>query len=325
VVDVGDALFANPAGATHGDGELNKAATIMQAHGLIGMDAMGVGEAELAVGPERLTALARQAGLTLLCANLTDRRGRRPFAERKLVDAGGTRVGLFAVLELPATPPEVSAPLQAAGLRTTDAVAAARAQVKALRGAGAEIVLMLAHTGMPRAKEIATQVPGIHVALVGHSSFRTSTPERAGQTYLVEPGRRGQELGHVELRLGADWSPAAELADDSQRHALFDEASAEAERVRKALAANPSPELVRGRILPQAERVRQLADRLASTKPPAAPHSIVARLIELNEGWANQPAVHGLIQSQRASWSGGPAGGPQLRVVPPAKIRLPAR
>lgn len=333
VVDVGDALLANPAAAAHGEGELNKAATIMQAHGLIGMDAMAVGEAELAIGPARLASLARQASLTLLCANLADARGRRPFAERKLVEAGGTRVGLFAVLELPQTPPEISAPLRAAKLHSTDAVAAARAQVQALRAAGAELVVMLAHTGMPRAKEIATQVPGIHVALVAHSAFRTSTPERVGQTYLVEPGRRGQELGQVELRLGDGWSATTELADDSPRHALYDEASAEAERVRKGLAASPGPEVVRGRILPQAERVRQLAERLAAAKPPAAPHTLIARLIELDESWADQPAVRGLILSQRASWSAGgppvPIAGPlragSVRAVPTSKLRLPVR
>jgi hypothetical protein len=69
---------------------------------------------------------------------------------------------------------------------------------------------------------------------------------------------------------------------------------------------------------------------MANAKPPAAPHSLIARLIELDGSWADQPAVRGLLQSQRASWSaGGPAVPPgpmrALRVVPPSKIRLPVR
>jgi 2',3'-cyclic-nucleotide 2'-phosphodiesterase (5'-nucleotidase family) len=273
----------------------------MQVQGTIGLDAMAIGDAELAIGPAPLTAMAARAGLRLLCANLVDARGRRPFAENMIVDARGVKVGLFALYETPAVPPDASRLLKQAKLRATDAVAAATAQVKALRAQGAEVIVMLAHVGMPRAKEIAQAVSGIHVGIVAHSGFRTTEPEHVGTTALVEPGRRGQELGHLELRLGQGWTAQAELVDDSHRHVLFLEASAEVGRVRKGLAAATN-ESLRQRVVYQAERVRLLARQLEGQRPPQAKHSMIGRLIELDETYPNQPAVQALVSSTRASW-----------------------
>jgi 2',3'-cyclic-nucleotide 2'-phosphodiesterase (5'-nucleotidase family) len=309
-------LLGNPAQPTPpAAGDLNKATTIMQAHGAIGLDAMAIGEAELAIGVAPLAALASRAGLRLLCANLVDARGQRPFAENLLVDARGVKVGLFALFEASTTAPDVVRRLKQARLRATDAVAAATAQVKALRAQGAEVIVMLAHVGMPRAKEIAQAVRGIHVGIVAHSGFRTSEPERVGKVILVEPGRRGQELGHLELRLGEGWTVQEQLVDDSRRHVLYLEASAEAGRVRKGLATASNVAL-RQRIVYQAERARHLARQLEEQRPPQAKHTVIARLIELDEAFPNQPTVQALLSSTRATWFVGtpPVPSPPRRV-----------
>lgn len=317
VLDGGDALLASPS-LKPAPGDLNKAETIMRGMGLMGLDAMAVGVAEVAVGLDRLSKAARENSLTLLCANLvTPRRGL--CGPRRLVETGGVKVGVFAVTEPEATDKPAAAILKQARVRLTDSVAAAREQVKALGAEGAEVVVMLAHTGMPRATEIARAVPGIHLAVVARTGMQLSTPRKEGGTYLVEPGRRGMSVGHVELRLGPGWGAGASLADDSPRHELYDEIQTDVAWLReryKDLTVATLPDAQKD---PRYLRLKALAQRLAGQKPPAARHTLISSLIELDRKVPDHPAVAGLVAADRASWQV-PAPG----IVRAHPVKLPA-
>jgi 2',3'-cyclic-nucleotide 2'-phosphodiesterase (5'-nucleotidase family) len=309
IVDSGDALLAGlPRGGEANKGQINQAETMLRGQGLIGLDAMAVGEVDLAVGIRRLRRLARQTSQTLLCANLVAG-GRAPFPPRKLVTTGGVKVGLTAVLEPPEHDVRAKEALRRARLTLKDPVAAARAQVRALRADGAELVVLLAHVGIERAKALAREVEGVHLVVVGHSGHRLATPAREGKTLLVESGRRGQSLGHVQLRLGAGWTPDGALEDDSQRHVLYDEVTKEIERMAKSRpSTDQDPRLV---------RARSLAERLQKLRPPAARHTLVARLVFLDETVPDDPALKGLVDAERPSWR---VSRPNRR--PPGRIRM---
>lgn len=301
MVDSGDALLGPPAlTGEPSAADRDKAVTIMRAQGLMGLDAMSPGEAELLLGTKQLLDEARHAAVPLLCANLVDAQGRRPFEERRLVTAGGVRVGLFGLYE---PPPEREAAQRVARvgrLRTLDAVTAARTEVRALQDAGAEVIVMLAHLGMTRATEVAKAVPGIHLGLVSHTGWRTSEPQLAGSTLLFEPGRRGQVLGHLEIRLGQSWRAAEMLVDDSRRFVLYNDARSESDRLRRELAAAPN-EAARERIVSRAERVRSVAKDLQSLSPPTAQHTLIATLIELDPSVPEHAGVLSLVRSARAA------------------------
>lgn len=315
IVDAGDALLANPL-LPPTEGDLNKAETILRGQGVVGVDAMGVGEAEVAVGTKRLTELARQTGQTLLCANLVQR-GRRPFGQRKLVETGGVKLGVFAVLEPFKTETKALELLRKAGVRTTDTEAAARTQVEALRREGAELIVMLAHVGMVRARELARNVKGIHVVVVGHTGHQYSVPVREGETVLVEAGRRGQQLGHLQVRLGPGWTADQQLTDDSERQSLYHDAQQEIERLRQQHQRVPIPAAD-----PRLQRIRGLAGRLKATRPPAAKHTLVNALVLLDNTQRDHPGILRLVESSRASWSKGARKGPtgRFRALP---IRAP--
>jgi 2',3'-cyclic-nucleotide 2'-phosphodiesterase (5'-nucleotidase family) len=311
IVDSGDALLAGlPRGGKPQKGDLNKAETILRGQGLIGLDAMALGEVDLAVGIRRLRKLGRQTSQTLLCANLVDGRGRAPFPPRKLVTTGEVKVGLTAVLEPPARDVRAKKSLRNARLTIKDPVAAARAQVKALRAAGAELLVLMAHVGMERAKVLAREVEGVHLIVVGHSGHRLATPSREGKTLLVESGRRGQSLGHVQLRLGPGWTADGSLEDDSRRHVLYDEVTKEIEKMAKARpSTDQDPRLI---------RARALADRLQKLQPPPSKHTLIARLVFLDETVPDDPALKGLVDAARPSWRVAPP--PNRR--PRGKIRM---
>ena len=68
--------------------------------GKLGLSAFTPGENDLQIGPARLKALAAQAGLPVISANLLDGRGKPFFAAHRMVTAGGVRIGLFGVTTL---------------------------------------------------------------------------------------------------------------------------------------------------------------------------------------------------------------------------------
>jgi len=296
IVDAGDALLARLIPPPT-QGDLNKAEAMMRAHGLIGLDAMAVGEAELGVGLPRLRLLQRQTSQTLLCANLVTTAGKPVFEAGKLLETGGVKVGLAAVLELPLTEKPSADLLRRSRLKLADPVAAARAQVAALKARGAELMLLLAHVGMDRARDLARQVKGIHLVLVAHSGQLYSLPIRAGETYLVEPGRRGQDVGHVQFRLGPDWAADQVLTDDSPRHVLYTEAAQELAQIARQPSRRPASEQD-----PRLLRARSLAQRLQTTPAPSGKHFIVARLVTLDDAFTDNAAVKGLMNASRASW-----------------------
>lgn len=324
VLDAGDALLPGPASDREPSPlDRARAETMMQGYGMLGLDALALGEAELALGVTELARLARQASVTLLAANLESGRGAPPFQGRRsleLASGGGTiRVGVFGLLELPAAEPPLPARLR---LKLSDPIASARAQVKALRAEGAELIVMLGHLGMPRAREVARAVAGIHLGIVAHSGYRTPEPERVPETgtLLIESGRRGQSLGRVEVRLGEGWDAQASLVDDSRRFVLALEAQAEIERVRKGLPAATS-EVQRRRIQPSLERARLLAKQLAVVKPPAGSHTVISTLYELDETAAENAAMRAFVQGARAHWPAPSPVSPQLHVIRPARLR----
>jgi len=325
IVDAGDALFMNPPSATaRTPSERAKAGDILQAYGLLGVNALAVGEAEIAFGVSALVQRAREANLALLCANCLDGKGRHPFVERTLVEAGGVKVGMLAILEIPETDRGAAgAILTDAGLRTSDALAAANDQAKRLLAEGAEVIVMLAHVGFPRARELAKGLHGVHVMLVGHSGSRTLEPELVNGVFLLEPGRRGQELGHLELRLGDGWTAAGALVDDSKRHTLYREAAAEVAQIRKDLPRASARE-VRERLLHQAERARLIARQLREAKPPQARHSLIGRLVELDETAPSQAAMQGFVASRKEVWAAAIVSD-QRREFPPGVPRAPGK
>ena len=68
---------------------------------------------------------------------------------------------------------------------------------------------------------------------------------------------------------------------------------------------------------PRLVRARSLAERLQKLRPPAARHTLVARLVFLDETVPDDPALKGLVDAERPSWR---VSRPNRR--PPGRIRM---
>lgn len=193
MLDAGDYLF--PSTAEPGEAELARAELLLEAAADFGTAAVNVGDRDLANGVEWLVKEAKQKKAPLVSANLTRADGSRPFEAHRLVEAGEARVGILG-LWLPASgaPPE--------GLVAADPVATARTEAAALRKAGADLVVVLAHGTRVDALKVAA-VEGVDLVIPAHEK-RTWTPERpvAEGGWLVGAGYEGRSILHFDLTVG---------------------------------------------------------------------------------------------------------------------------
>ena len=166
----------------------------LRAYRRLGVDAITVGERDLALGVSRWRALCAEAKVTVVAANLAADDGQLLFPASTLVQAGQVKVGVFGVLEL--DPSAATAP---AGMKVTDAAAAARAAVQSLRAQGARVIVGLFHLpgGLARARQIVAAAGGVDLVVLGHAG--PSAPPG-----LVRAGDRGVDVGQVDVRLAGD-------------------------------------------------------------------------------------------------------------------------
>jgi len=164
----------------------------------MGVDAITVGERELALGAAVWRAACDEAKVPVVAANVVDGNGRSLFPPTTMVRAGPIAVGVFGVLDLTGErwtrPPNVT---------ITDAAAAARAAVSALRAQGARVIVGLFHVagGLGRARAIADAAAGVDVVVLGHEG--PSAPPR-----FVRAGVRGVDVGRLDLRVAGRGAPS---------------------------------------------------------------------------------------------------------------------
>jgi 2',3'-cyclic-nucleotide 2'-phosphodiesterase (5'-nucleotidase family) len=196
VVDAGD-LF-EPEGTM---AETERQANLLAA-GIAsgGIDAFTPGEGDLAIGVPLLKKVTAAFKIPVLSANLYGRDGQRLFAADRLIDAGGTRIGLFGVT----APPTAAAGnrWRADGIVVRDPADAAREAVASLRARGAQIVVALVHAGLPAEnRRLVAAVPGIDWAVLGHSALNLESPELVGGARLLEAQSEGKNVGRLDLHL----------------------------------------------------------------------------------------------------------------------------
>ena len=202
----------------------------------LGYDAASLGNHEFNFGLDWLQKTLPEADFPIVCANAVLRSGPTPDADetlcapwhmltRELRDGNGDiatlRIGVLGLV-----PPQIMTWDHAhlsGRLTCRDMVEAARAWVPVIRAAGADLVIVLAHTGigegpdrpmMENAAQALARVPGIDALVGGHSHRIYPDPGKGHDTPdhrnrlngmpFVKPGFRGSHLGVLDLTLTQD-------------------------------------------------------------------------------------------------------------------------
>jgi 5'-nucleotidase/UDP-sugar diphosphatase len=201
VLDAGHALLDSGALTGFQPGEV-----AAEALDRMGYDAVTLGSADLAtLGPEGIARLRASAQFALLSANAypagADALAAAPYA---FFDLGGRRVAVLGLSDARDAP----------GWEIRDPLRTTRRYVRELRRQ-ADIIILLSHAGQNVDRQIALQVRGIDVIVVGGNQL-LDEPIRLGRddTLLIHADRysdgvAGQYLGQAELT----FDDAGRLAD----------------------------------------------------------------------------------------------------------------
>lgn len=213
---------------------------MVAAMNVLGYACSTLGNHEFNYGLDFLDIATKSAAFPVVCANVTTAAGEplvRPWIilDHRVTDEAGAsqtiRIGVIGF-----TPPQImqwdKGHLEGR-LKATDIVAAAEAQVPALKRAGADIVVALCHSGIAGGERRAgdenaalhlARVPGIDVILTGHQHLTfpggrafdgiEGVDNKRGTLFgkpAVQPGFWGSHLGIIDLVLeqaGNSWRVA---------------------------------------------------------------------------------------------------------------------
>ena len=187
--DTGDRLFKHDMAMTGTEEAARrlKAILMIDAGGVAGLDAMGIGRLDLGAGLSYLQSLVRRAPFAVLSANLLDDKDQQIFAPSTLITHGDRTIGVTSVLPVDT---------EGRGFHATDPHRAAREQVTLLREQGAELVVVLSNLGMDKDKALA-RASRADLVLGSHSRELTSETVRVGRAVLGQAGSRGKYLGEA--------------------------------------------------------------------------------------------------------------------------------
>lgn len=177
----------------------------------LGYRAMTLGNHEFNFGLRNIQRARADARFPWLSANTQAQLGARPFDPYLVATIDGVKVAVIGVTTTHI--PNWEEPAHYRGYRFLDPKRAVESAVAALRRTERpDIVVVAAHMGLGSSGEnqvtaIATQVPGIHAIVFGHT-HRQLTGERIGDALVVQPKNWGMSLARIDFDLesaGGGW------------------------------------------------------------------------------------------------------------------------
>lgn len=235
LLDAGDLLQGNPLAYVAARVSRDRTNPIVSAMNAMRYDAAAIGNHEYNYGVPYLDSVIRQAAFPFLSANTyrVDAAGahayRPAYRPWTIVERAGIKVGVVG-----ATTPGAAvwdAQNVAGRLRFGDIVAAVRQAVDEARRAGADVVVVVVHSGLNEpssydavttgtpsenvVERLAREVPGIDLIMYGHShkEVRGAT---IGQTLLVQPKNWATSVAVARLgvsRFDGKWRVTGKSSD----------------------------------------------------------------------------------------------------------------
>ncbi len=202
-VDAGDMLWSRSVVAPREKPQRQiKADLLLAASQLMGVDAMGVGDGDLAFGIDFLVDGAKKYELPYVSANLAREGGELVFPSTVVVEHDGRRIGVTSVMPTTHSFPGVEV------LPIEESVTAAVAE---LRGSDVELVALLSGIGLDDTKALVQAVEGVDLAFCSHTRKHQTDPVIVGTTAIFEAGSRGKHVGKAVIEFregGSGWSNA---------------------------------------------------------------------------------------------------------------------
>ncbi len=226
LLDAGDWFQGTPEGAS--DGGLQ----VIRAMECLGFDATTLGNHDFDYGIENLLRLIETTSIPVIASNVTESSGRieKVVVQDHIIERGGFKVGLIGILTPDA--PNIIAPAVGKTLSVTPLASAVTAARDRLREAGADLMVVLSHSGVELERPLAGEVDGIDLIVGGHSHTLVDPPwrEPVHGTVVAQVGAKTRHVGRIEFtRNGQETEviasvvpvPAVEVATDDRLKTLI--------------------------------------------------------------------------------------------------------
>jgi len=226
LVDAGDMLQGTPFAYVAARASQSRRNPIIAAMNAMHYDAATIGNHEFNYGVPYLDSAVAQARFPMLAANVS-RSGQahayRPFT---IVERAGVRVGIVGATT-PGSDLWDAANLASANMRVGDIVPVVRTAVAQARAAGADVIIVVLHSGLDEpssydtvgtgvasenvSASVASGIPGIAAVVYGHS-HRENPGRMIGSTLVIQPRNWATSVAVVSLPItcgvSRTWSSA---------------------------------------------------------------------------------------------------------------------
>jgi 2',3'-cyclic-nucleotide 2'-phosphodiesterase / 3'-nucleotidase / 5'-nucleotidase len=215
LIDDGDTIQGTPLSYYFEVVDTSKTNPLAAAMSYMKYTASTVGNHEFNYGPTVFNKFQSEATFPLLSANVTGCHD-YTFKPYEIKDVNGVQVGILGL-----TPPAVKyweRPENIVGCVFGDAMEAANKYVPEMRGLGADVIVVAAHTGLDEtygygreenfAKYLANEVPGIDVILAGHAHALVASQMING-VLITEPNYHTRNISDIRITVtgsGTEWA-----------------------------------------------------------------------------------------------------------------------
>ena len=208
-----------------------KAELISKIYKGVGVDAINIGELELALGVDNLKDLEKKYDVPFVSANIVNDKNQLIFKPYVIKKAGQLNVGIIGVMGNSTDISKLTSEIAGSSLTVLDPIAALKEKIPEIKKK-ADFVIVLTHDIMNRNWKIARSVEGVDVIVGGHQKLKLKTPYNPNNNYIVESGEKGQYQGMLEVEIAADGTKTAtnilapfndKIADDKNVKAMIDQ------------------------------------------------------------------------------------------------------
>lgn len=172
----------------------------------IGIDAIDVGELDLALGLNYLKGLEKKYDTPFVSANIVNDKNQLQFKPYVIKKMGNFKVGIIGIMgnsyDLTSKLKQVSG----GTLSVLDPLKATKAAIADLKNKKVNFIIVLAHENMGRNWVIARRTKGINVIVGGHPTQKLKVPYKANDTYIVQSGEKGQYQGMLNVTIASNGS-----------------------------------------------------------------------------------------------------------------------
>jgi 2',3'-cyclic-nucleotide 2'-phosphodiesterase (5'-nucleotidase family) len=208
-----------------------KAELLAKVNRSVGIDAINVGELDLALGLDYLKDLQKKYELPFISANIVDDKDQLVFEPYVIKKIGSFKVGIIGMMGNTSDVSKLMAEIVGDSLSVLDPMKTVEARVTELKDK-TDFIIVLTHQHIGRNWVIARKIDGVDVIVGGHHKQRLKTPYEANDTYIVQSGEKGQYQGMLEITIADDGTKSAQntlvkmddqIANDANVKKMIDE------------------------------------------------------------------------------------------------------